>query len=228
MLGSSLFIGAAFIYFNLVRNGIPKEMVFYQLLMSLLCITTFSKIVTIVSSIDTKVNIFNAGFSSLGGAFGALVSAVIFTNIYRGNKKLIYETFALSLPLMYGIAKIGCHFAGCCYGIPYDGIFSTSSVFCSEVTRLFPVQLAETVVFLLIFIISILMYYKKININYLSFEMMICALAKFMLDYLRYSNLGNIITFNQVICILFFIVGVVILIKDIHKKWGRKNVSIKM
>lgn len=222
MLGSSLIIGAVFIYNNLVKHGMKKEMVFYQLLLTMLCITTFSKLVTIISSWESDINMFNAGFSSLGGAIGVIVSVLIHTKIYNDNTKLLYETFALSLPLMYGVAKMGCHFAGCCHGIPYDGIFSTTSNYCKEQIELFPVQLAETIVFLLIFIVSIILYYKKIDINYLAFEMIICAVSKFMLDYLRYSNLGKVITFNQIMCIIFCIIGIIILARNIHKKRGQR------
>ena len=61
------------------------------------------------------------------------------------------------------------------------------------------------------------MYYNKIRINYLAVEMTICAIAKFVLDYLRYSNIGKVITINQIICFMFFILGAVILYKGKRK-----------
>lgn len=115
---------------------------------------------------------------------------------------------------MYGISKLGCHFAGCCYGIPYDGIFYTTSKFEEVYDKLFPIQLTESIVFIIIFIVSIIIYYKKVKINYLAVEMIMCAVAKFMLDYLRYSNIGKVITINQVICFIFLIIGTTILVED--------------
>lgn len=223
MILSSFIIGFLFIFINLSIHGIPKNIILYQIMLSAICTIYFSKYVTILTSGDLTINFLNAGLSSLGGAGGLLISVVIFTKIYTDNKKLFYETFALALPIMYGVSKLGCHFAGCCYGIPYDGVLSTVSKYHSNACELFPVQLSESIIFIVLFLISILLYYKKININYLAFEVIVCAVAKFMLDYLRYSNLGKLITFNQIICIIFCIIGIIILARDIHRKRGQKH-----
>lgn len=218
MILSSFIIGFLFIFINLNINNVPKNMILYQILLSAICTMYFSKYVTVLTSGDLAVNFLNAGLSSLGGAGGLLISVVIFTKIYTDNKKLFYETFALALPIMYGISKLGCHFAGCCYGIPYNRIFYTTSKFEETYDKLFPIQLTESIVFIIIFIVSIIIYYKKVKINYLAIEMIMCAVAKFMLDYLRYSNLGKVITINQVICFIFLIIGTIILIKDKYKE----------
>lgn len=217
MILTSIIIGFAFIYVNLRIDKIPRNIIGYMLLLSITCVIYFSKLVTVLTSDDTTVNIFTAGLSSLGAAIGLLLSVLIFTKIYKERTKEIYEIFAITLPIMYGISKIGCHFAGCCYGIPYDGICYTTSKFEKTYDKLFPVQLVESIIFIIIFIISILMYYNKIRINYLAVEMTICAIAKFVLDYLRYSNIGKVITINQIICFMFFILGAVILYKGKRK-----------
>lgn len=220
MILSSFVIGFLFIYINLRANEVPKNMIAYQLLLSSVCIIYFSKLLTVISSGDITVNLLTAGLSSLGGAAGLLISVLIFTKVYSEKKKVFYETFALALPIMYGISKLGCHFAGCCYGIPYDGILYTVSKFSATNEKLFPVQLAESLVFIVIFLVSITLYYKGIKINYLAIEMIICAVAKFMLDYLRYSNLGKVITLNQIICLSFFILGIITLLNDRHRRRG--------
>lgn len=217
---TSIIIGFTFIYVNLRINKIPKNIIGYMLLLSITCIIYFSKLVTVLTSDDLSVNIFTAGLSSLGAAIGLLLSVLIFTKIYKEKTKEIYEIFSIVLPLMYGISKIGCHFAGCCYGIPYDGIFYTTSKFEKTYDKLFPIQLVESTIFLIIFIINIFMYYNKVRINYLAVEMIMCAVAKFMLDYLRYSNIDKIITINQVICSIFLIIGALILINNKYKNNG--------
>ena len=214
MILSSFIIGFLFIFINLSINNVPKNMILYQILLSVICTMYFSKYVTVLTSGDLAVNFLNAGLSSLGGAGGLLISVVIFTKIYTDNKKLFYETFALALPIMYGVSKLGCNFAGCCYGIPYDGVLSTYSKYEETYEKLFPVQLSESVIFIIIFLISILVYYKKVNVNFLALEMCICAIAKFLLDYLRYSNLGKVITINQILCLGFLVLGITIFYRD--------------
>lgn len=218
MILTSIILGFAFIYVNLRINKIPRNMIGYILLLSISCIIYFAKLLTVITSHDSSVNILNAGLSSLGGATGLLISVIIFTKIYKENTRVIQESYAISLPIMYGVAKLGCHFAGCCYGIPYNGIFYTTSKYEETYDKLFPIQLTESIVFIIIFIVSSVIYYKKVKINYLAIEMIMCAVAKFMLDYLRYSNVGKIITINQLICFIFMIIGAIILINDRYKK----------
>lgn len=224
MILASIIIGFTFIYVNLRINKIPRSIIGYMLLLSVSCIIYFAKLLTVITSHDSSVNILNAGLSSLGGATGLLISVIVFTKIYKERTKVIQESYAISLPIMYGISKLGCHFAGCCYGIPYDGILYTTSKFENNYDKLFPVQLVESIVFIIIFIVSIIIYYKKVKINYLAIEMIMCAVAKFMLDYLRYSNIGKVITINQLICFIFFIIGTVILIKDRYKERKSKRI----
>lgn len=214
MILNSFIIGFLFIYVNLSINNIPKNIILYLILLSTICTMYFSKFVTILTSKDLTVNFLNAGFSSLGGASGLLISVVIFTKIYTDNKKLFYDTFALALPVMYGVSKLGCHFAGCCYGIPYGGLLYTTSKYEEAYDKLFPVQLAESVVFIILFLISLVMYYKKIRVNFLALEMCICAISKFLLDYLRYSNLGKVITINQILCLCFLGLSMTIFYRD--------------
>ena len=211
MILTSIILGFAFIYVNLRINKIPRSIIGYMLLLSIYCIIYFAKLLTVITSHDSSVNILNAGLSSLGGATGLLISVIVFTKIYKEKTRVIQESYAISLPIMYGISKLGCHFAGCCYGIPYNGIFYTTSKFEETYDKLFPIQLTESIVFIIIF-------YKKVKINYLAIEMIMCAVAKFVLDYLRYSNIGKVITINQVICFIFLIIGTIILIKDKYKE----------
>lgn len=218
MILTSIILGFTFIYVNLRINNIPRSIIGYMLLLSISCIIYFAKLLTVITSHDSSVNILNAGLSSLGGATGLLISVIVFTKIYKEKTKVIQESYAISLPIMYGISKLGCHFAGCCYGIPYDRIFYTTSKFEETYDKLFPIQLTESIVFIIIFIVSIIIYYKKVKINYLAVETIMCAVAKFVLDYLRYSNIGKVITINQVICFIFLIIGAAILIKDRYKE----------
>lgn len=223
MILTSIILGFTFIYVNLRINKIPKNIIGYMLLLSATCVIYFAKLLTVITSHNSSVNILNAGLSSLGGATGLLISAIIFTKIFKEKTKVIQETYVLSLPIMYGISKLGCHFAGCCYGIPYDGIFYTTSKLEKIHDKLFPIQLVESVIFIIIFIVSIIIYYKKVKINYLAVVIIMCAVAKFMLDYLRYYNIGKVITVNQVICFIFLVIGAVILIKDKHKERKEKG-----
>lgn len=71
------------------------------------------------------------------------------------------DYIAPSACIVYGIARLGCLFPGCCYGIPCEwGIFSNAAQ-----AVVFPVQLCEALTALLLAGITLIMNKKK---NYVS------------------------------------------------------------
>ena len=42
------------------------------------------------------------------------------------SNKTFIKGAIISLPLIYSISKLACFFAGCCFGLPYDGLFSVT------------------------------------------------------------------------------------------------------
>ena len=165
----------------------------------------------------TKIFSGNIGFSSLGGVIGGLILLFIYAIISKKDYKYILILFIPSLPLMYAIGKIGCFVAGCCYGIPYDGLLHityNNSIVAPSHINLFPVQITETIVFFMIFIYIINKYIKQNKcIKLVMQEIMICSIAKFILDFLRYEHINKIITTNQIMCIILFVIAIIYLIK---------------
>ena len=165
------------------------------------------KLLTILTS-DRKLNLLTAGLSSYGGAIGLITAILIFEKMT--NNKEIKTGFILSLPLMYSISKLGCFFAGCCHGIKYNGLFSVSYPHLYDYS-VFPVQLLESIIFFIIFI-GINIFYKKYQSkNIIEYTVLISALAKFLLDYLRYSHINQILSINQIISLVLVVVSLIIL-----------------
>ncbi len=112
---------------------------------------------------------------------------------------------------MYGIGKIGCFLAGCCYGIEYTGPLSISYKYSYSAPKeisLFPVQLLESIVFISIFwYIFIKIKKSKSNNSIIGQTFIICGIAKFLLDYLRMSHLGKMFTINQIVSVIFVLIG---------------------
>ena len=155
------------------------------------------------------------GFSSLGGMFGGLLTLLIYSILLKKNFKYILILFMPSIPLMYAIGKIGCFVAGCCYGIPYDGIghvvYVNSKVALLN-TPLFPIQIVESFVFFMIFIYVISRYMKNLfSIKLIVKEIIVCSIAKILLDFFRYDHVTKFITTNQIMCLVFIIVSCIYL-----------------
>jgi phosphatidylglycerol:prolipoprotein diacylglycerol transferase len=157
------------------------------------------------------------GFSSLGGVLGGLLFLYLYSLISNKDYKYMMILFMPSIPLMYAIGKIGCFVAGCCYGIPYNGIGHIvyhHSMVAPLNTNLFPVQIVETIIFLLIFIYIIIKFYKnQISIKLIMNEIIICGIAKLLLDFFRFEHTFKLITSNQIMCLILIIFSSIYLLR---------------
>ena len=154
----------------------------------------------VLGALQTGSNILVSPFSSLGAVFGEFISVIVFSLLTKMELKKTIALSILPLPLTYSISKIGCFMAGCCYGIPYNGILSVYNN--KEELLLFPVQLAETICFAIIFAIFFALFFKgKYTLN-VSFALIItCCVTKGLLYYLRFESLNNPFGSHQIIII---------------------------
>lgn len=215
MLILSLVIGFIYIAIGMIKSNIPRET-------TLLCIILLSTLVLLGGTyfsffqhLNDDVSLFQTGMTSSGGAMGMILGIIIITFLYPDIKVIIWNIISTSLPLIYSIGKIGCHFAGCCHGKPYSGPFAityTTGDFANQ--TLFPVQITETIVFMIIFIIGCFLYYFKKNNNTALLMIVVCSSAKFFLDFLRYDRPGKFLSINQYAC-LFIAVTTFIIVKRI-------------
>ena len=149
-------------------------------------------------------NLLTIGFTGYGGLIGAILAAYIYGKLYRDNRFFKYTI--ISLPLIYGFAKLACFFNGCCYGIPYNGPLAVTY---SQIMdkSLFPIQLLETIIFIIIFQICNSLHKNK-DIIYIT--LIIVFIAKFLLDFLRYSHTYKLFSNNQVVSILLLLITIII------------------
>lgn len=87
------------------------------------------------------------GFSFYGAIAGGMAAFYLYCRIYKLPFQKMSETFVFSYPVIYAVARVGCFLTGCCYGIPYQGIFCIVSR--TGVNR-FPVQLLESLCSLIV------------------------------------------------------------------------------
>ena len=204
----SLTIGMIFNYIYLRKNKIQKEKIILFTFM-LIVYGIFGGIF-LNAIVNKEIN--QIGLSSYGGAIGILSATIIFEKMNSSNG-IFVKSAILSLPLIYSISKLACFFAGCCYGMPYNSIFSVTYTEGLNIP-LFPIQLLETIIFFGVFVFCVI--YRK-NKNLIEITLILSAIAKFLLDFLRYSHIGQILSVNQVISIGFIVIGVVLYRRKIKK-----------
>lgn len=158
-----------------------------------------------------QFDLFKIGFSSIGAVIGIIIMSIIYIKLFKSSIKMIVETFICSIPLIYSIGKIACFLAGCCYGIEYNGPLSITYQYSPNNINgisLFPVQLFESIVFFVLFLISFNMVLKdKVNNKSIGIFTIIIFICKFLLDFLRFTHMKNLISFNQIMCIPFILIG---------------------
>ena len=211
------------------KNNFTKDEIIGALVYENMGIIFGAKLLTYIQNYKTYGNFIflSLGLSSYGALIGAILCLIIFGLQFKKPIKDMLFTFMPSIPLMYAIGKIGCFLVGCCYGIEYNGIGSISYKY-SQVApnhiHLFPVQIIETITFTIIFIYMIKKILKnKFNWKTLGISFLLSGIAKFILDYFRMSHANTLISLNQIISIIFIVIGIVMYIKNNENRIKKEN-----
>lgn len=157
-------------------------------------------------------NIVETGLAAYGAVAGATLLIILFCLQFKKAIKETVYLLAPSFPLMYSIGKIGCFIAGCCYGIEYNGLFKIMyrySIKAPNNVYLFPIQIVESIVFLLIFIYLTIMQRKnKFDEKMLGISFILCGASKGILDFLRQEG-TQLFTFSKIISLIVIIIGII-------------------
>ncbi|MCQ2516491.1 MAG: prolipoprotein diacylglyceryl transferase [Saccharofermentans sp.] len=193
------------------RDKIPTQIIVLNSMLVVLMSLFGAVMYGLIRSGFSK-GILEVGFSSLGGAIGLLLACVIMGVIYPEGKNSLISAFIVVLPLMYGISKIGCFSIGCCRGIAYDGPLAIRyHNYVTQTGSVFPIQIVESITFMLIFSVAYTMYRKKKELI-TPVVLALCSIGKFSLDFLREEHVGKVLSTNQVVCIIFLIISALIYI----------------
>ena len=206
-----ILLGFIYIYISLLKDGYKDKNIRLYILLYIAFSFVFGKFYTLLTDKNTT-SFLTAGLSSYGGLIGVILGAFIFEQILKTNNKIIKYSI-ISLPLVYGVSKLGCFMAGCCYGIPYNGLLSVKYPNGLNI-YLFPVQLVEAITFIILFLI--LNKYKN-NKNIIYITIILSTILKFSLDFLRYEHITKIITTNQIVSIIIILITIIIYLYNIFK-----------
>lgn len=204
---ASFIIGFGLACFELKKNSIDKKAIGFSILINAVMSLYFAMTLTQITS-----GFKSFGFSSMGGLAGIALGSFIIDKIFKTDFKVL-KAYLLQIPLMYSISKLGCFLAGCCYGELYDGPFSVRYIGEAEhlpIHTVFPVQLVETIVFLLIYLLIMFLHKKNVT-GHLLMMTALSAFAKGYLDSFRYREVHTFLSVNQVLCIIIFVLSVVLL-----------------
>lgn len=161
-----------------------------------------------------------SGMVFYGGLIGAAIALLLYSHFSKAIKvKEAFDLFAVAVPLFHVFGRIGCFFAGCCYGIESNwGMVVHGNSYYPEVndiTRV-PVQLIEAGVNLCIFLLLLTFFRKCYFQEKLFFlYLLVYPTARFGLEFLRGDSIRGFLfglSTSQVISVLLFAFSCMLLV----------------
>ncbi len=234
------------------RVSLPKPDVLYGALYAFIgiligskivyCITMLPKLIKIWDLLDKAYpSFFNriayiltflfGGYVYYGGLIGAVVFLYIYCRQYKVDFVAFIDVFAVMIPFVHGVGRIGCFLAGCCYGIEYHGPFAVQFPYqegvpeLSEVPR-FPVQLFEAGLNFIFFGV-LLFLFMKVGLRagkVLGVYLIYYSIVRFILEYFRGDAIRGsigVLSTSQIISIVLLPIGIFLTIKGLPKR--KKN-----
>jgi len=171
----------------------------------------------------------------IGGLVGGITAFLILLKYFYKEKnkdiKKIMNIIIVGVVLAHAFGRIGCFFAGCCFGIPTDSFLGVvfphghaSDVYPN--TAIFPTQLFEALYLFILFVV--LDRVKKFK----GFEIEVYVIAygtwRFLIEFIRGDDRGSLFTLftteynvfptpSQFLSVLMILFGVYLLYKRSHK-----------
>ena len=175
-------------------------------------ITVFGRMVTAIGNIGGSITFGEffkdyilSGFVFYGGLIGGAAAVIWYLHDERQKVSDFVNVVMPAIPLGQAFGRIGCFFAGCCYGDV-----------CITADTVLPVQLVESAANFAIFGIMLLVLNKKQKRPLgLALYLIMYSVVRFILEYFREDpirgNVGTLST-SQFIGIFLFVLGVLLLI----------------
>lgn len=224
MIAVGVFFAFLVIYLYSKRLGIPTkyaDFVFYDGIASIafgfFSAALFQSVYDYIED-PSKGFHFGQRITFIGGLIGG---AALFLAVYFILRKKAKVRLAPMLPVIpcaitigHALGRVGCFFAGCCYGKPYDGIFSVKFPYVAE--RVHPTQLYEAIFLLILFGVMSFLLLKKIKAYKYNFEIYLVAygIARFVIEFFRGDDRGSVgiaISPSQMTSILLVVAGLTVL-----------------
>ena len=183
---------------------------------------------------DGSFSVFkNGGLVFYGAVIGGFLGALIYLKIKKQSFLEHAAVIVVTIPLAHAIGRVGCFLAGCCFGREIDTCISviyTNPIGDAPVgVPVFPVQLLESCLLLIIF--ALLLIYTRKNykrISALFLYMLVYGVERFIIEFFRADTVRGIffgLSTSQWISIALVVGGAVGMILALRKEKRMKSVQ---
>ncbi len=141
-----------------------------------------------------------SGMVFYGGLYGGLLAGLIFAKAKKYPVGEMGDVFSVFIPLFHAFGRVGCFFAGCCYGVESEFGFAgrVYALGMRESVRRFPVQLLEVFCLLVLFAMMLTLYKREKARGKLIFiYLLIYGVLRFILEFFRGDEIrGRFLMFS--------------------------------
>lgn len=168
---------------------------------------------------------FNGGLTFIGGLIGGAICFLLIYAFYRRKYTArLYQVISIlpcSILIAHAFGRVGCFFAGCCYGKETDSFLGVQ--FPDLPNPVHPTQLYEAAFLFVMFAICLYLVIKKDFKHNLSIYLITYGIFRFFLEYLRDDHRGALvgsISPSQFWSFLMIVAGVAVffIVKCIYRK----------
>lgn len=226
---AGIFAAAITAVFLTKKSRLQGYDVVYSAVYTMLLATIGAKLLFVAVSLDLIFEqqvpfeaILKGGFVFYGGLLGGILGLFLYTKQFKLSFAEFADLYAVVLPLGHAFGRVGCFFSGCCYGMPYDGplcvTYSSTAGTTPLGVPLFPIQLVEAGLLLILFVVSIVCYYRcreRVGVTSLLY-LIAYPTMRFVLEFFRYdSERGSVLglSTSQWISLGLLVVAAILLIK---------------
>ncbi len=218
------------------KKGVKEDTIYTLGFIVLLSGVIGAKLLYVLVEIKTVINyplqiLSGNGFVVYGGIIGGLLMGMAYCNLKKLDFLLLFDLVMPSVALAQGFGRIGCFFAGCCYGSETDSVigivFHNSSIAPNDV-KLLPTQLFSSAGDFLIATFLILYANKAKSKGEIgALYLVLYSIGRFVIEFFRNDYRGSIgiISTSQFISLVILVIGIVMLIK-VKTLLGNKDKAI--
>lgn len=169
------------------------------------------------------------GFVVYGGILGGVLVSFLYCRIKKVEFVKYFDLVLPEVALAQGFGRIGCFFAGCCYGRETHsslGIMYQHSELAPNNVNLIPTQLISSAGdFIIAAVLFIYARKNRKNAQVGALYMILYSVGRFLVEFLRNDNRGSVgaLSTSQFIAILICIVGIVIMVLAKKKGFGKEE-----
>ena len=169
---------------------------------------------------DPKAVLGSGGWVVYGGILGGILAAYIYCRMRNLKFKDYFDLMLPGVSLAQAFGRVGCFFAGCCYGIEthsHFGVTFPAHSLAPSGVPLVPTQLLSALGDLIIFLVLYRMYENEKTRTYTGAGYLVLySLGRFLIEFLRgdveRGHIGFLST-SQFISVFMMLAGVILIMK---------------